>query len=137
MIAAVIALTLAGLLLWKKKAPKIATLFFLVAGAGLTGGHIGHWTDTVVGWLAKAVSKITMSAAGVAVPYVLVIILGFVVIHDLWKGNKSSRTTMACAFFLPVALAIMPGPIGESGRTVVAAITGTTSDAVDAAIKGS
>jgi hypothetical protein len=133
-IAAVLAAVVALFLVWKKKMPKVTTWLALLAGAGLTVGWVGHGSAAVVNWAADLVSTGTRSAVGEAVPWVLAVPVLLNVVHDLWPKNAANRTTMVCAFFLPVLAALIPGPVGDGVQAAIAALTGTSADAVNATI---
>ncbi len=135
-VTALVALVVAGFLIWKKKMPKVTTWLLLIAGAGATVGWIGQITGGVVGWLTNFGNAITQSAAGQAVPWVIAVPVLLNVVHDLLPKGVANRTTMVCAFFLPALAALLPGPIGEAVRTAIGGLAGMSATAVANVVSG-
>lgn len=123
--AGVLALVLAGLLMWKKAAPKVATVLLLVAGAGL-GGALGSWLRSAAGYVEGFVDAITSIGVGTAASSVIVIVLVFIVVHDLWPKKKANRITQGAAFALPI--------FGFAGNGMVASALGAVVVAIGNAL---
>lgn len=95
--AAILLLTVALLLMWKRKAPKLTTVLMIGAGAGI-GGLIGQWIDVGASWVTSLLAMVLGGAAGA----VISVVLAFIVGHDMWRGHAANRLTIASGFLLPV-----------------------------------
>jgi hypothetical protein len=135
-VTAVIALAIAGVLMWKKKFPKLVAFLTLVAGASITGGLISGWMQATVDWISRIVGAVTSQAFGVAVPAVMTVIMVLVYVLDMWPKHTPTRITAIIGLFLPLVAVAMPGEagsaisqfitmLGQAGGTFVTAIVGT------------
>jgi hypothetical protein len=123
---AVIALTVAAILHWKKKAPKTCGLLALAAGVGISGGLLGHFVTKAVTWISGLVGDLTTQMFGAAVPAVLAVGALIVFIHDLWPGHKTGRMTPVLGLLLPTLAASVGGAAGS--------LTGSAIHMISAAI---
>lgn len=108
--AALVALTLAFLLSWKKKPLKklewLVPWFCLVAGIGLAPVFLRAWVQTA-GELFAGVPYI-----GAAIPVAATIFVLFNVIYDMWPKHESTRITALCAVVLPSMSPLLGGVVG-------------------------
>lgn len=123
--AGLTALVLAGLLMWKKKLPKVSVLLLLVGASGLAG-WVGSWLRTAAGYVEGFVDQITRIGVGASVGGLIVLVLVFIVVHDLWPKQKANRTTQMAAFALPL--------FGIAGGGIVATAIGAIVTAVGNAL---
>lgn len=106
--AALLMLTLAALFLWRKRAPKVTALLMLGVGAGL-GGLLGSWLSTMLGWGISMLG--TVLGAGAAACVFLV--LGYIVLDDLWPRHKANKMTAVAALLLVPVAVITGGSITQ------------------------
>jgi hypothetical protein len=132
---AVIALAIAGVLVWKNKAPKLVAFLTLVGGASITGGIIGEWLAAIVAWSSSVIGALTSQTFGVAVPAVATIVLLLIYAIDMWPKHTANRATAVIGLFLPAVAVAMPGEAGtavaqfvamtsQAGSTFLATVTG-------------
>lgn len=133
---AVIALAIAGTLMWKRKMPKTVAVLALVAGAGLTSGWVGQTLHGLVGAGADLVGSLTSSAFGVAVPAILAIVGLIIFAHDIWPKNKANRITAVVGLVLPVLLTYLGGVAGSAAGAVISGIGSAASRALSALFGG-
>lgn len=93
---ATLLLTLALLLLWKRKVPKIVAVLMLAASATI-GGLIGQWIGTATDWTTTLFGSVVGGVASA----VITLVLAFIVIHDMWPKNNADKKTAFAAFLLP------------------------------------
>lgn len=125
---AVVALAVAGTLMWKRRLPKIVALLALVAGAGLSSGFLGRLLERGIDGAASLMGSLTSAAFGAAVPAVLAVVGLIVFIHDLWPGNRAGRLTAGVGLALPPLLGHLGGAAGS--------IAGSGVEAVGSAVGG-
>lgn len=113
---ALLLFTLAVLLGWKKKTPKLRALLMLGVGSGVIGlvtaalAVFGSGTAAINGTLAMIASVATLVGT-------------FIVVHDLWPKNSATNTTGWVALVLPAFAAL-------AGGGIVSRIVGSTSGAI-------
>jgi len=117
---AVICLAVAGVLWWKRRAPKTVALLALVAGAGITAGALGGLVRQLLGAVSGLIGQLTTQAVGVAVPTVLAIVLLMTYAHDMWPKHPTTTTTAVLGFLLPITIAGVPGIVGSTTTTAIA-----------------
>ncbi|HEY3263311.1 MAG TPA: hypothetical protein VGJ95_24065 [Pseudonocardiaceae bacterium] len=119
---AVICLAIAGVLWWKRRAPKTVALLALVAGAGITTGALGGMLRQLLGAVSGLVGQLTTQAVGVAVPTVLAVVLLLAYLDDMWPKHKATTVTALFGFLLPIAVASVPGIVGSTTRVAIATL---------------
>lgn len=125
---AVIALAIAGTLMWKRRLPTIVALLALVAGVGLSGGFVGSLLHKGIDAAASMVGSLTSAAFGVAVPAVLAIVALIVFVHDVLPGSKATRLTAGIGLALPPLLTYLGGAVGT--------LAGSGADTLGDAVSG-
>lgn len=116
---AVIALAIAGVLIWKNRMPKTVALLTLVAGGGIAGGVAGDLLHRGLNWTSDLVGQLTSQAFGVAVPAVLAVVALIVYVHDMWPKHKAGRDTAVVGLALPVLVTGMAGAAGSLANQVI------------------
>jgi hypothetical protein len=116
--AAAIAFALALLLMRKRAWPRAVPWLMLVAGLGVAG-LLGTFLDRLAGGLEAVASAGTGAVFGVAVPFLLAIVMGvYLFIHLKPKGAQPTRLTAWMALLFPAVLATLGGAF--AGLTGVA-----------------
>lgn len=124
---AVIALAIAGVLVWKHKMPKIVALLAVVAGSGLQSGWLGQLLHAGVNGVASMVGSLTNAAFGVAVPAVVAVVALIIYVHDMWPRHNAGHLTAALGFVLPTLITYLGGAAGSlsgSGVDMVSSVIG-------------
>lgn len=129
---AVVALAIAGTLMWKKRLPKIVALLALVAGAGLTSGFLGGLLERGISGAGSLMASLTSAAFGTAVPVVLAVVGLIVYVHDLWPGNRAGRLTAGIGLVLPLLIGHLGGAAGSIAGSGVEAIGSAVGGALSA-----
>lgn len=110
--AAVVALTLAAVLSWKKKPVKklefLIPWFCLVAGIGLAPLFLRGWV-AAIGDMFRGIPYV-----GVALPVAATIFVLFNVVYDVWPKHPTTKITGVCAVLLPSMSPLLGGVIGGS-----------------------
>jgi len=117
---AVICLAVAGVLWWKRRAPKTIALLAMVAGAGITAGTLGGLVRQLLSTVSSLVGQLTTQAVGVAVPTVLAIVLLMAYVDDMWPKHRATTVTAVFGFLLPITVAGVPGIVGETTTATIA-----------------
>jgi uncharacterized membrane protein len=111
-VAVTIDLVVVMFLFWKKRAPHLAAILALAAGAAVVGGFLGQARQQIITALSGATSQVTLQLLGTGVSAVLGVIFVLLFMHDM-SQKSASRTTIIVAFFLPLVVGLIPGPIGS------------------------
>ncbi len=127
---AALALTIAAILVWKKKTPRIAALLALAAGVGITGGLLGRFLTDAVRWMSSLVGDLTSQMLGSAVPAVLAVAALIVFVHDVWPKHTPSRITPAIGLLLPVLVASIGGAAGTLATSAIHMISSALAGAL-------
>ncbi|MEV4672145.1 hypothetical protein AB0K34_10885 [Actinomadura sp. NPDC049382] len=118
--AAVVALTLAGLLMWAKRPLKrlefMTPWFCLVGGIGLAPVFLRDWVNT----LMDAVRDIP--TVGITIPIAVAMVTLFIVLYDIWPKHESSKVTYAAAVLLPSLAPSLGGSVGSLTANALDAI---------------
>lgn len=133
---AVIALAIAGVLTWKRKASKIVALLALVAGGGLQAGWLGGMLSQGIAAATSLVGSLTSAAFGVAVPAVLAVAGLIVYVHDMWPKHSAGRLTAGIGLVLPTLIASLGGAAGSIAGSGVSAIGSAVGGALGALFGG-
>lgn len=133
---AVIALTIAGVLMWKRKMPKIVALLMLVAGGGLQAGWLGGILASGIDAAAALAGSLTSAAFGTAVPAVLAVVGLIVYVHDMWPKHSAGRLTAGIGLVLPALVSYLGGAAGSIAGSGVDAIGGAIGGALGALFGG-
>jgi hypothetical protein len=119
-IGGVVALALAGVFFYLKKVPKITAILALAGGSGVTGGIGGHLLTQSVTWTSTMLGQITATVVGIAVPFILAIVLAIIFVHDVWPKNKATKRTAGIGLVLPTLVAGIPGSAGLAATSAIA-----------------
>jgi hypothetical protein len=117
-----VALALAIVLWFLKKAPKPHAVAAFIAMAGLVGGAVGGWLPRVLlwldHWLVVLENKLTGLIFGGTDPGVVASILAAVaigiVLHDLWPKNQAKRRTVVLAAIAPLLMLAAGGQMAAA-----------------------
>jgi hypothetical protein len=83
---------------------KVRAILAFIGTCTVTGGLFGHLLTRGVGIVSGLIGGLAGKAFGVALPGVLVIVLGIVFIHDLHPKKGASARTMYIAIALAACL---------------------------------
>jgi hypothetical protein len=96
-----VALVVAFVLYWLGKMPRTQVILAFIGTCVITNGLFGSILTRGALWLDRATNAVTGKLFGVAIPGLLVIVLGVIFVHDLMPKHSASRRT----FWVGVALA--------------------------------
>ena len=111
-VAVTIDLVVVLFLFWKKKAPHLAAILALAAGAAVVGGFLGQARQQIIAALTTSTNQVTVQLLGTGVSAVLGVIFVLLFMHDMAE-KSASRSTIIVAFLLPLVVGLIPGPIGQ------------------------
>ncbi|GAA1707639.1 hypothetical protein GCM10009765_66400 [Fodinicola feengrottensis] len=126
-IGGVIALALAGVLFYLKIFKKTTAALTLVGGTAITGGIGGHILTSAVSWTSTMVGHVTATVVGIAVPFVLSLVLTVIYIHDMWPKKGAKTRTAGIGLVLPILAQGIPGSVGATLTGAIAMIAGLLS----------
>jgi hypothetical protein len=123
--AAAVFLTVAFLLRWKRlgRLEFLKPWLYLLAGIGFAAAFLTSWANTAMTWCRNL-----PYGAGAAVPVVIVIVLAYIVLYDLWPKHASNTVTEWSALLLPSFAPAMGGAAGQMLGTALStvAVTGAS-----------
>ena len=96
-----LALVAAGMFYWLGILPKIQVILAFIGTCIVTGGLFGSLLTRGVTLVSNLLGTLTGKIFGVAIPGLLVIILGILFIHDLMPRRNAGKRT----FWVGIALA--------------------------------
>lgn len=122
--AAAVCITFALLLRWKRlgRLEFLKPWLYLIAGIGFGAAFMTSWANTAMGW-ARGIPYV-----GAAAPVIVVVVLAYIVLYDLWPKHDSNTTTEIAALALPSFASAMGGAAGSILSTAIStvAVTGGT-----------
>lgn len=124
------ALVVAGVLAWLRILPKLRAVLAFIGVCIVTGGLFGSFLARAAGWVESWSNTTTGKIFGVALPGIIVIVLGIVLLYDLHPKHGASKRTMwiagALAAFLVAGISTFPA-LNHIPANVRSGVTTTVS----------
>lgn len=123
--AAGIICLVAAALIWtvgERHTPRLTVLLIVTGTVGILGTPVGSWLRTAVGWVDQLLGRLTGALTGTVVTGLLAMASLYVLVVHLWKRTIDKRTLIA-AVITPLAMATMPGVIGDVANNGISALS--------------
>jgi hypothetical protein len=108
-----VVLTLAGVMFWRRRTPKLMAFLCLVGGIALRTTFLGEWVRTALETVGDLLADVASPAFGKAVALSAAAAALYLYVHDMAPKRRAFGTTALCGLLLPALWAGQGGAIGR------------------------